>query len=81
MRITRRQDRKRPHEPATCRCEAGGDGVPAEHRKPGKKAADHGNPFLGTGCIHSELALSTRPRARAKAVRRLDGFAFSPDSA
>lgn len=74
MRITRRQDRKRPAEKARCTCMGGADQA-REHGKPKATAADHGNPFRGTGCIHSELALTTAPisprTGGRKAVARL----------
>lgn len=69
----RRRDRARPPEPARCQCEPGGNAA-AHHGRPGAKAADHGDPFTFTkkkGCIHSELALTTKPTVKRRTSKRL----------
>ena len=71
MRRIRPQDRKREQEPARCKCEGGKDSA-REHKKPGAKAADHGNIFKHKGaCIHSELSVTTTPRPKQQTVMRI----------
>lgn len=65
--------RRRTHRdvPARCSC-MGGPNRAAEHSRPGKTTADHGDVFAHRGgCIHSELSHTTTARKPPRGVERL----------
>lgn len=65
--------RRRPpnQQPARCLCQPGAD-AHAEHWKPGKRAAEHGDVFAHKGaCSHSELSRTTKPLPKVRTVQRL----------